>query len=144
MANDDYFSEGKYRCNHPESDFEDNSKGPIEMKKENFVEYTHRNETANYRYDIWNDKNREISKKFYSDSYSETKVFPQNNMTNSYSGSSYSRNSYSGNSYFGNSYNKKTIKKSSNVALIILIIFWGIPFIFEILGAIFELHEGLL
>lgn len=51
---DDYYSEGDYRCNHPESDFEDNSEGPIQLKREGFVEYTHRNEVSNQRYDVWN------------------------------------------------------------------------------------------
>ena len=41
MSDNKYYSEGKYRCNHPESDFEKTSTNPIEMKKENFVEYTH-------------------------------------------------------------------------------------------------------
>lgn len=53
MSNDKYYAEDKYRCNHPESDFEKTSTNPIEMKQENFIEYTRRNETANYRYDVW-------------------------------------------------------------------------------------------
>ena len=44
----------KYNCNHPASDFIDNSKGPIYMKEENFVEYTRRNEKPNNQTGSWN------------------------------------------------------------------------------------------
>ena len=58
MGVGNYYSEGKYRCNHPESDFTGESTNPIQMRGENFVEYTHRNETENLQYDVWEQSNR--------------------------------------------------------------------------------------
>ena len=92
MAYNKYYSEGKYKCNHPESDFEKTSTNPIEMKKENFVEYTHRNETANYRYDVWSGSDN-ISTKYFNDKkvttlnnyseYIQKNPYNYNNTTNS-------------------------------------------------------------
>lgn len=59
------YVEGKYSCNHPESDFVTNSEGPIEMKKDNFVEYTHRNESTNLQYDVWG--NSDSTARLYKD-----------------------------------------------------------------------------
>lgn len=58
MGVGNYHSEGKYRCNHPESDFTGESTNPIQMRGEHFVEYTHRNETENLQYDVWEQSNR--------------------------------------------------------------------------------------
>lgn len=128
------YVEDKYRCNHPESDFVSNSKGPIEIVQDkNFVEYTRRNETANYRYDVWNRPS--TSATFNSNSTS----------TNPYS--SYTKPTYSninttgttGNYSSSNSYNKNTTKKSNgSIVWIILFIYFGIPIIFSILGAILD------
>ena len=52
--NDNNSIQLKYKCNHPTSDFIDNSKGPIYMKEENFVEYTRRNEKPSYQTENWN------------------------------------------------------------------------------------------
>lgn len=97
MSNNNNKIQLKYKCNHPESDFIDNSKGPIEMKKENFIEYTRRNETSNYQNETWNS----------STSYSSNKT------------------NYSNNKHY-NSYSTNN-KKSSGGIFWIIILIWFLP-----------------
>ena len=134
---EDYFAEGKYRCNHPESDFiVKKSSGPIEIKREKgFIEYTHRNETANYQYDVWN-KPSTSARINTETSYSGI------NTTNSY----YSRqkSSASDDSEYRRilmeAQNRQgTNKKGSLTGLwIFLGLFYGLPIIFSILASIFD------
>lgn len=123
MASRNYI-EDKYRCNHPESDFVSNSKGPIEIIGEkNFVEYTRRNETSNYQYDVWNrPSSSAITSEYGVDSYQNA----TRTTTNRYS-------------TVRNPYNKTTKKKNnSSVLWIILFIYFGLPIIFSIFGAILD------
>ena len=109
------YVEDKYRCNHPESDFVSNSKGPIEIVQDkNFVEYTRRNETANYRYDVWNR--------------------PSTSAT-------FNKSTYSNTNTTGTSYNRSSSKKKSNGSIIwiLIIIYVVLPFIFSKLGEIFDM-----
>lgn len=122
MSYKGYYVEGKYRCNHPESDFVNNSNGPIEMKKEDFVEYTHRNETYNVQYDVWSNRNNSTS---LNSKYS-------NNNANSASYSS--RTSYN---------TSKSTKKPGTVVWFILI-FWVLPIILSFFSAIIEIIEEAL
>ena len=130
------FVEDKYRCNHPESDFKDQDEGPIKMKKSRHVEYTHRNETANLRYDVWGASEKKPSKKPY---------FNFNNSSNNgkpYLNSNSSLNN--GKSYFNSNSNKglnvvNIIKSSPSlmIVIIILFIYVGIPLITTLFGIIF-------
>lgn len=108
------YAEGKYSCNHPESDFVDNSTDPIEMKRENFTEYTKRNETSNIQYDVWSGSNN-------------TARLYRNN------GEYSSRTQYSGNS-------QNSTKKSSGGLTVFIIIFiiYGLPML---LGLLFQILE---
>lgn len=116
--------EGKYRCNHPESDFQDNGKGPIEMKKEHFIEYTHRNETVNLQYDVWEQK--------------------QKYNTNEYENASQNRGANSYQTLNDLLYEKKnsrqTSQKNSSDKAVILFLFvlFGLPMLFSIFSAILE------
>lgn len=124
MADNNYYSEGKYRCNHPESDFEKTSTNPIEMKKEKFVEYTHRNETANYRYDVWTgSENATITDKDYYSNFGTTQNYAK----------TYSIN--------------KTTNDRKNPSLSIVFIFiliYILPIIFSVIGAIFSAISDML
>lgn len=128
MASDDYFSEGEYRCNHPESDFENDSGGPIEMKKERgFVEYTHRNENSNQRYDVWTG----------SANYNRY----QNNVNsnyNRYQSSAYTNSLYSGTNYNTQRYNKPKKNGDLIVAFVVIFLFFGLPMLLSFIGAIAE------
>lgn len=133
MSNNNYYSEGKYRCNHPESDFEKTSTNPIEMKKENFVEYTHRNETANYRYDVWNGSDSVSTSNYGNTSYLKT---PSGYNNNTYTNDRYNR-SYSTNS----NRNKKSSPKG---VIIFIILIYFLPVLFSIIGTIFSAIADLL
>lgn len=126
------YVEDKYRCNHPESDFVSNSKGPIEIiQDKNFVDYTRRNETTNYRYDVWN-----------KPSTSATVNNPTvNNSTNSYS--TYNKSTYSNTNTTGTSYNRNSSKKNSNrsVIWILIIIYIVLPIVFSIFSFIGEIFD---
>lgn len=116
MAYKGYNVEGKYQCNHPEEDFKNNKKGPIEMKRDNFVEYTHRNEVENLQYDVWNQPQEYKNQQNYS-------------AQNSYQ--SINRPTY------GKKYQQASKKNSNDVGVIIfLFLFFGLPIIFSILEAI--------
>lgn len=109
------YVEGKYACNHPESDFARNSEGPIEMKKENFVEYTHRNETANLQYDVWGNSN------------STARLYKNDG--------SYKNGYYN----MGNLKRTNDSKKGSGLPVAILIILiYVLPIIFSIIAEILE------
>jgi len=129
MANKSYYVEDKYRCNHPESDFESNSKGPIEIKQDrNFVEYTHRNETVNYQYDVWERVSRSAT--------------ANNSDINSYLNSNTARTT----DYYAsrNSYNKNTSKKSNlNIIWILLFIYIGLPILFSIFSLLFTVLASI-
>ena len=156
------FVEDKYRCNHPESDFKDQDEGPIKMKKSRHVEYTHRNETANLRYDVWGVSEKKPSKKpyfnFNSGSNNGKPYFDFNSISNdvkSYLNSNSSSNNgkpylnsnsslNNGKSYFNSNSNKglnvvNIIKSSPSlmIVIIILFIYVGIPLITTLLGIIF-------
>lgn len=124
MDNSNYYSEGKYSCNHPESDFKVSSTNPIEMKRENFVEYTHRNETANYRYDVWSgSENASRTERDYHSIPRTTQ-----NYTKTYS-TSQSRNN----------------KKSSSLSIVfIFILIYILPVIFSVIGAIISAIVDML
>lgn len=119
MPKTNYYSEGKYRCNHPESDFEQTSTNPIELKRENFVEYTHRNETANYRYNVW-DGNNNVTP---TSSFSDFKGYANSGTYKGYSENK--PNSFKG-------------KKNSSVVGVVIFIFlvYFLPIVFSIIGAI--------
>lgn len=133
MDRKDYYAEGKYRCNHPESDFENTSTNPIEMKKENFTEYTHRNETSNMQYDVWGNSNNTTSlnnidlSKYQS--VNSSNMYAQNRTTNSYSAK--------------NLYNTKKKSNGLGVFGIILFIYIGIPFIFGIISVVLSMLDDL-
>jgi len=112
------YVEGKYSCNHPESDFANNSDGPIEMKRENFTEYTHRNETANMQYDVWGNSNNTV--RLYKND-----------------------GEYSSNPQYNKGYSSNNIKKSSNglSVFIIILLIYGLPML---LGVLFQILEDLL
>ena len=112
------YVEGKYSCNHPESDFANNSDGPIEMKKENFTEYTHRNETSNMQYDVWSGANN-------------TTKFNINN------------DDYNGKTNYSNGYSNKSTKKSNTglSVFVILFIIYGLPMLLSLL---FQILDELL
>lgn len=136
------YVEDKYRCNHPESDFVSNSKGPIEIKQDrNFVEYTHRNETANYRYDVW--KRPSTSATFNNSTVSNSTVNNPtvNNSTNSYS--TYNKSTYSNTNTTGTSYNRSSSQKKSNGSIIwiLIIIYVVLPIVFSIFGFIGEIFD---
>jgi len=123
-----YYSEGKYKCNHPESDFKNTSTNPIEMKPESFIEYTHRNETANYRYDVWNNSSNVSTNKLYGNQ-------SENNMASREVYNRYSTPNY-------RNVNNTTGKKKNNFSILIFIILiYFLPAIFvfitTILGLIF-------
>lgn len=143
------FVEDKYRCNHPESDFKDQDESPIKMKKSKHVEYTHRNETANLRYDVWGASEKKQSKKpyfnFNNSSNNGKPYFDFNSSSNdgkSYLNSNISSNN--GKSYFNSNSNKglnvvNIIKSSPSlmIVIIILFIYVGIPLITTLFGIIF-------
>ena len=112
------YVEGKYSCNHPESDFVDNSTEPIEMKKENFTEYTHRNETSNMQYDVWSGANN-TTRLNRNDGYYDEKT----NYNNGYS-------------------NKSTKKSNTGLSVfVILFIIYGLPMLLSLL---FQILDELL
>ena len=136
MSYDKYYSEGKYKCNHPESDFAQTTTNPIEMKKEHFVEYTRRNETANYRYDVWNE----------SENISKTQIDPLitldrddfENIEDYYAYVKIKANSAN----LNNPKNTTTSsnKKSSSLSLVfIFILIYILPIIFSVIGTILEM-----
>ena len=129
MASRGEYEGDKYRCNHPESDFVNNSKGPIELKREKYVEYTHRNEIANYQYDVWSQENAAARRNSWYDG--------SNTSTNSY-GSNYKESGLSSSRY----QNKK--KKNSSMGLWIFLALWfGLPLLISFLTAIFSIFAEL-
>lgn len=135
MVDNEYYSEGKYRCNHPESDFKVSSTNPIEIKRDKFVEYTHRNETANYRYDVWN----------RNEGSSNTSSL---NLTSKDFDNIQDYNAYvriKSNSARQIRNNNSSNKKGSPAGVIIFIILiYFLPFLFSILGAILDIVADML
>lgn len=144
MASDnEYYNKLKYRCNHPESDFTQNT-NPIEMKKEDFVEYTKRNEVNKSENNTWGQTSIYVNNsKYTSPNSSVTRSTTNNYNRTNYSTSNYAtrqntiNQTYTTQNY--NQYKTNSSKKSSLSGLwIILFIWFGLPIIFSILSVIFE------
>lgn len=132
MSSLEEYSKIKYRCNHPDGEFEGATTNPIELKKEKFVEYTHRNEVDS----IQNDTVKNIN------SYQTT--YPQNNINNSSrstASNTYSQNrtNYTAGNPYNYYYNKK--KSSSGWLFWIIFVLFFLPSILEIIA---ELLNSLM
>lgn len=153
----------KYNCNHPQSAFgEETSSNPIEMKKENFIEYTRRNEKDTYKDDYWAGstvdgyaggfKETYSTQNYNSQNYNSQNYSSQNkySSTNNYS-QYYSKNPYNYNtsnyrssSTYSSSTSSNSKKKSSSGILIFIILWFVLPVIFSILEIFFEILNEVL
>lgn len=122
-----YSYTGKYQCNHPESDFTNNSTGPIEMKKDNFVEYTHRNEKERLE-QMRKDSLTSIN--YASNKFESNSGFASSNYQTQ-------RPSYTASYNTQRNHYNKTKKKTSVIPIIIIILLYFLPVIFEILEDLF-------
>ena len=127
MSSLEKYSKIKYRCNHPDSEFEGATTNPIELKKEKFVEYTHRNEVESIQNDTVKNMN----------SFQTT--YPQNNKNNlsrSTTSNMYSQNRINYTAGNSNVYFDK--KKSLTGWFWIIFVLFFLPSILELLASLLD------
>ena len=97
------------------------------MKKEHFVEYTHRNETANYRYDVWTGSENASGTR-YEDSRLNK---PADYYSTARTTSSYAKTNSTS--------QVASKKKSSSLSIVfIFILIYILPVIFSVISAILD------